>query len=533
LAALRRNLRPSTFTPAAGRHPAAKTLRDEGYGESRSGDSEDKETQAQVLLEIALEHWELTWWDEAGDGEPFAIERGGPNLAYPMKGSDAFEGALANAFYELVGKPPSNEALSQAMKVLSYRARRAEPRRLWVRVAQLPKPMTIYLDVGDAAGRCVALTEAGWDVLERSPVTFRRTAATRPLPEPARDGDVDKLWFFTRIAEEHRPLVKAWLVHAYFPDQDHAILRVTGRQDAGKTQTCNRLVAIVDPAVAQLRGWGRTRDIRDWVAHATASWVSGLENISSIDPELDDALCRSSTGDAVRDRKYYSQGDVDIKQFRRVVLFNDISLGMIKGDLIDRLLEAGLPPLNDKDAIPDDVLEARWRDVYPAILGGFYDYIVKVLRELPGVEHPPEGWPRPRSYSRILAAVDRVDGTDGMATWREMKARLKADLAQGDLVALCLRELMKGRDKPLEGTATEWLRHLADAHLTMTGKYRPPSDRLLWPQSERALSAWFKRLEPTVAAVGLGLVEKPRRNNHELTRWEVTWKDPNTPEAPW
>ena len=81
-------------------------------------------------------------YDE-GDGEPFAIECDGPNLAYPLHGSKSYEGvegALSNAFYEQEDKPPSNEALSQVMKILGFRARfRSEPRRLWTRVAQ-PEP---------------------------------------------------------------------------------------------------------------------------------------------------------------------------------------------------------------------------------------------------------------------------------------------------------------------------------------------------------------------------------------------------------
>ena len=141
------------------------------------------------------------------------------------------------------------------------------------------------------------------------------------------------------------------------------------------------------------------------------------ENISSIDPELDDALCRSSTGDAVRDRLYYGQSDIHLVAFKRVVLFNDISIGLIKGDLVDRLLEAGLPKLNDEDAIPDAKLNAQWEDAYPGVVGGFYNFIVEVLKELSEVEQPKEGWPRPRGFSRVLEAVDRVDETSGMNTW--------------------------------------------------------------------------------------------------------------------
>jgi hypothetical protein len=43
--------------------------------------------------------------------------------------------------------------------------------------------------VGSADGRVVQVTPAGWSVLGTSPVLFRRTAFTGPLPDPARPGD--------------------------------------------------------------------------------------------------------------------------------------------------------------------------------------------------------------------------------------------------------------------------------------------------------------------------------------------------------
>jgi hypothetical protein len=46
------------------------------------------------------------------------------------------------------------------------------------------------------------------------------------------------------------------------------------------------------------------------------------------------------------------------------------------------------------------------------------------------------------------------------------------------------------------------------------------------------LSAWFKRLVPTLPSVELVLEEKPRPNNRERTKWAVKWSEGAAPEKP-
>jgi hypothetical protein len=116
-----------------------------------------------------------------------------------------------------------------------------------------------------------------------------------------------------------------------------------------------------------------------------------------------------------------------------------------------------------------------------------------------------------------------------MATWREMKDSLKANLAQGDLVALCLVEMMQGERKAKTGTSTDWLKWLDSEYQKMTDKDRAPTDKLLWPQTVQGMSNWFRRLVANMPTVGVELTEKPRQNNMERTKWEAKWLGPAAP----
>jgi hypothetical protein len=135
----------------------------------------------------------------------------GPRVARPLRGGQgSLRAELAAAYFADAGRAASQQALTDALLTLEGIARDGDPVPLHLRVAE--HGGGLVLDLGDPTGRAVCLDAAGWRVVERSPVLFRRTAATGALPEPIRGGDLDELWTMLNVAEPDRPLVLAWLL---------------------------------------------------------------------------------------------------------------------------------------------------------------------------------------------------------------------------------------------------------------------------------------------------------------------------------
>jgi len=69
----------------------------------------------------------------------------------------------------------------------------------------------VALDLGDETGRAVAVTPAGWRLVDRSPVLFRRTELTGALPEPEPEpgGDLGLLRPLLNVDDETWPLLVA------------------------------------------------------------------------------------------------------------------------------------------------------------------------------------------------------------------------------------------------------------------------------------------------------------------------------------
>jgi hypothetical protein len=158
---------------------------------------------------------------------------------------------------------------------------------------------------------------------------------------------------------------------------------VAGEQGTGKTSAARILVSLIDPSTVPIRK--PPKDQEAWVTGAGGSWVVAFDNVSTIPEWLSDALCRASTGDGDARRKLYSDGDLVVFTFRRVIILTSIDVGAVRGDLADRLLAADLNAIPELDRSTDKDLAAEWARPYPTVLGALLSLAAKVRDRLPGV----------------------------------------------------------------------------------------------------------------------------------------------------
>jgi hypothetical protein len=475
------------------------------YAESAAnrGREENQKSTADKVVELALQHYRI---GRTEAGEPFAVELDGPNIALMFRGSrDALRAALSRDYRAKYGKVPNSTALADALTALQGEANVMESEPVYLRVAE--HNGSIVVDLGGADGRAVIVGPDDWCLVQRSPVLFRRTAATGSLPEPGRGGDLSELRQFLNVTDETWPLVKGWLVAALVPNIPHPILLLGGQQGTGKTTTAKRLVGIVDPSPAPVRS--QPRDAESWVFTSAASWVVCIDNVSHILDWFSDALCRAVTGDGSIRRTLYTDGDVTVLSFRRVVLLTSIDPGALRGDLGDRVLLIDLEPIDEQQRRAERDLDRQYAAAQPRIFGALLDLLAKVLAELPRVEL---NWlPRMADFAMVLAAMDNAladdsDKADGNALdiYLGQRERIAETVVESDPVALAIRALVD-RDGFWDGTATE-------LHEEVTPE-RPPRG---WPSNPQMLGGRLTRLTPALERVGI-LVERDKQG-HAGTR---------------
>jgi hypothetical protein len=459
------------------------------------GKTEGGDSQASRLVTLANSRYRLLLGD---DGRPYATEHQGPAVVYGLRGRDALRKRLAGLFFDTYGSTPGGAALTDALTVIEGMADRAEPEPVGLRVAAAVGN-AVVLDLAGEDGRCVVLDPRGWQLQDRSPVLFRRSALTAPLPEPERGGSLDELRRLLNVDEERFRLVVAWLVAALVPDIPHPILALTGEQGTAKSTAARLVVSLIDPSPAPLRS--APNEMRSWAAAASASWIVALDNVSSIPAWFSDTLCKAVTGDGIVERALFTDDDISVISFRRCIALTTIDAGRLAGDLAERLLVVELARIPTDRRRPDAEISAAYSAARPRILGALLDLIVDALGALPAVQL--DELPRMADFARILAALDRVRGWDTLASYRTAAAEAVQAVLESDPVAEAVIAFI-GRGGGWQGTASELLDRI-------TPERRPRG----WPQSPRGLSGALARLAPALRAHGV-LIEREARGSERI-----------------
>jgi hypothetical protein len=462
------------------------------------GGHAERRSVATQLVDLADTRWRFAISTE---GEAFALPMVGPQVVRMLTGSRSIRAELADIYQDTTGKVAGAQALADAVLVLEGRARRNEPVPLALRVAE--DQGAVWLDLGTLTGEAVRITAAGWEVVPEPPILFRRTALSGVLPEPQVGGDLGELWSLLNVVPESRPVLLAWLVAALLPEIPHPVAALVGEQGTGKTTASRMLAGLLDPSPAQLRK--PPRDVEGWTTAAAGSWVVGVDNLSTIPTWWSDSLCRAVTGDGDVRRRLYSDADLTVFAFRRVVLLNGIDLGAVRDDLAERLLTVELHRITERRYDAD--LSRAWADAHPRILGALLDLAAQVLKLLPDVVLPDP--PRMADFARVLAAVDQVLGTSGLDTYARLASDLAADAVTGDPVLSAITETIQTQ---WTGTAAELLDLIGDPD---------PEHRKAWPNSPRGMTSLLRRRAPSLRRLGWTVEDLGRGGHDKLLRFRI------------
>lgn len=442
-----------------------------------------KQPAAKVLSRIAQERYRF---GTSTTGEPFAVPLSGPRIVLSLRGAASLRAELAAAYLRETGTPPPQQALADTLIALEGIAATGTSEYLALRVADCDG--VLWLDLGDTSGDVARIGADGWSIHHEAPILHRRTALTAPLPRPATRGDLGSLWDVLNVSEPDRAVLVAFLVAALMPDMPHPVLLLTGEQGTGKSSAARIIGSCVDPSTVPNRK--PPRDADSWITAAQGSHLVSVDNLSALPDWLSDALCRASTGDGDVKRKLYSDGDLYVFAFRRVVILNGIDLGAIRDDLADRLVTVELQRIPEQSRARDADLAERWAATWPRVLAGLLDLTVQVLDRMPRIHLDRS--PRMADFARVLATVDAILGTTGLERYAALAGELASDAVANDPVLSLLPAVVAG---DWTGATSELLDDLNAAR----GDGRPPRD---WPASARALTGVLSRRAPSLRRFG-------------------------------
>jgi hypothetical protein len=421
-------------------------------------------------------------------------------------GAGEFTDRLSASIFDLAKEVPSN--LKPTCATLRGQVLAAQPVPIDVPIRVGRHEGDVIIDLGRSDGQVVRISEEGWRCEERSPIPFRRSAKMGELPTPGRQDELapgdglTAIKSVMNVRNEDWPVLLGAMVAMFFPDIDHPVLLFTGPQGAGKTGIMEAVTSITDPLLGpDGHSFGVTSipDPKDWPAAASSSWCLPLDNVSALEPEMSDLLCRAVTGDGIARRKLYTDNDLIYVRFRRCILLASITLDGVRPDLAERMVRLECEMLDESRRMPDSAIGDLINSARPAAFADLLDLVVDVRR---GLARLPESCDLPRlaDFGRILKAVDVLTEFEAFTRYIEMVGDGLADSVADDPVAEAIAALVA--EGSWCGTADELLNRIRPADFF--GGARG------FPDSAKAMGHWIARNEKALREMGIEH-ERPRR----------------------
>jgi hypothetical protein len=221
----------------------------------------------------------------------------------------------------------------------------------------------------------VKINSQYWEIITNANFPFLRDDSSLDLPLPEKGGNI---WDIKNIVKLNNDLeylmVIAWFINLFY-DTSYPFLILIGQEGSAKTSSTQNLKNLLDPVDGGLRSFQRNAD--DIYISAQSNMILGYDNISHINLQLSDELCRISTGGSISKRKHYSNSEQIILKAKRAVLMNGIDGIPDFPDFISRSVIINLQALDANDIKTDEEVRAIFNKYRPSVLGAILDLVVK------------------------------------------------------------------------------------------------------------------------------------------------------------
>lgn len=368
---------------------------------TKADDTKVSEKIAAVAKKYALFH--------SPTGHPFACVQ---NEVMPIRGR-RFKIHIAKKYYEEYKTTVSSQVLLEALQLVEAWAIFDGPEiELHNRVAF--KDNAIWYDLGN--GSVIRITPIGWEKIDNSPILFQRFQHQKVQVDPdssAKPQYFLRLFNHVRVKKEDQLLFTVALISSFIPNIPHVIPVIYGQKGSTKSTTLRRGRAIIDPSTIPLLSL--PRDKKELAQMLFQHYCPYFDNVSKVNQDVSDMLCRAVTGDGITKRELYSDEGSIIWQIQRCLALNGINCAVHSPDLLERslLIEQERVPKDERkeQRLVDDAFE---KDL-PLILGSAFSILSDAMQIKPSLKL--KSFPRMADFSGWGEAIAQALGNpEGLFT---------------------------------------------------------------------------------------------------------------------
>jgi len=372
----------------------------------------------------------------------------------------------------------------------------------------------IWYDLGKEA---ICVSDRGWKIVKEPPIIFRRYGHQKAQVKPVKGGDIQLFRKFTNITDDSDwNLFLAFAVATLIPDIPKPVLVINGSQGAGKSTPMRMLKDLADPS--QLVSAGKITGEKELARLANRHSLLFFDNLSFLEKDNSDVLCRLITGDGFSKRRLYSDDDEVIYNYRRPIMLNGINNFITQADLLDRALILNVERIAEDKRLTEVELWGKFEKEKPLILGAMFTVLSKAMRIFP--ETPTSGLPRMADFGRwgcaIYSAINDKPFTEFQRILSGNKERQIEESIEADPVAMVAKYLAN-RYVCVEFTAHDFLDGFNEEDDSVPDTFRYASEHTYWPKDSSQVGKRLRRAEGMLREAGIDL-SFATENNERLIR---------------
>ena len=194
---------------------------------------------------------------------------------------------------------------------------------------------------------------------------------------------IKQLRSFTNLTDAGFILFIQWLIDALHRRVERPVGCLIGGEGRGKSSLAKVAQRLLDPRTTDPGNPPTT--VRELTVRARNGTVLIFDNLSSLSPDMSDAICRLSSGIDSGIRKLFT----DATQFgvcgSRSILFTAVKNPVTTPDLAEQQVILKVPAVKDEQRITNRQFWLAFEQDAPMIFGALYDIVAHGLRELPHV----------------------------------------------------------------------------------------------------------------------------------------------------
>ena len=461
---------------------------------SKSNSADDKKTQSEILLNL-INHEDI---------ELFLNENNDPYAEIPINGhkeiwsldSEQLSLWLQHLYYKDTGKTIRQENLKQVIGILYAEAKFGDKPciTLYNRVASSGD--SFFYDLTNPKWSAVKTNKTGWSIVDNPPKLFNRYRHQAEQTTPTTDGDINKIFSFINMSK-YKTLFLCWLVACFVADISHPMPIFFGEKGAAKSTTCVLLKRLIDPS--SLDTLTLSKDERTLLVNLQQHYFLPFDNVSSINNETSDTLCRAVTGGAVQQRKLFTDAEDYIFTFKKCISINGIHNVANRADLLDRSILFELERVSEDDRRELQEVYSSFEKERPNILGAIFNILSKAMEIYPTIKL--DKLPRMADFFRWGYAIAEAMGGQGdifLEEYKDNQNIQNTEAINADAVAFLLVEFMKFK--------SEWTGRISELLKVLQGEADNHGINLkskAMPQAPNNLSRRIKSVRSNLDAVGI------------------------------